>query len=85
MTDCIGCGFCCRTAQCSLSVSIFAKQKICPALQYDENEDLWRCGLVTCKAPIAEKARVFLTIGEGCCAPLNTDRLEHLSAGGVFP
>lgn len=79
MADCVGCGHCCRTAQCSLSVSIFDKQKLCPALQYREKEGMWRCGLVTCKAPIAEKARVFLTIGEGCCAPMNPDRVGRVS------
>lgn len=62
---CVGCGHCCSRAQCGLSLSIFQHQKVCPALHFSTQENMWRCRLVTCNAPIAEKARVYLTIGEG--------------------
>ena len=62
---CTGCGFCCRKAQCVLSVHKYGVQPVCPALVKVGNRYI-------CK--LAELYREALAIGAGCCSPLNSDR-----------
>ena len=60
MNDCVGCGYCCKKAPCSLSMRLYNKEK-CPALRYD-GKRYW-CGIVQ-----------ELAIGAGCSSDLNSDR-----------
>ena len=70
---CIGCGYCCRAAQCGLSVRVYGHVEICPALVYHD-ERYW-CSLVErARGPLKDDLVSELAIGAGCCSPLNSDR-----------
>ncbi len=61
MSDCVGCGFCCKTAPCSLSMRLYNKKE-CPMLRHDGKK--YRCGIIE-----------ELAIGAGCSSSLcNEDR-----------
>jgi hypothetical protein len=62
---CVGCGYCCITATCSIGLFLFGKNGQCPALRW--NGSRYICDLVD----IYKNA---LAIGKGCCAPQNTWR-----------
>jgi len=74
---CLGCGFCCKTARCSVSYQAeddcpelavgMSSGETCPFLYHDGIQ--WRCKL-------SGMYRVALAIGAGCCSPLNTKRKE---------
>jgi len=72
--ECVGCGFCCRKAQCGLSVNIYGKVDVCPALIWDEEKRRYWCKACQMAGEIGVKYRVQLDIGEGCCCGLNSDR-----------
>ena len=59
---CVGCGHCCKTAPCVVSVAIYGPNTECPALKHD-GKRYW-CGVVK-----------DMAIGEGCSSTLyNKDR-----------
>jgi hypothetical protein len=62
---CVGCGYCCIKVPCAQSLHTWGKRD-CPALVWNG------------KRYICEKAGQWseLYIGEGCCASLNTWRLD---------
>lgn len=87
--ECIGCGYCCRKAPCHLAVQAFFEwTKIdlntlnahliweehgCPSLEWDGER--WRCGLfVHADKELQPVIGESLSLGEGCCANLNTYR-----------
>lgn len=63
---CVGCGFCCLKAPCTLSMGKFGERR-CPALKW--NEERYICEL-------ASDHWEGLHIGAGCCCALNTWRLD---------
>ena len=65
--SCVGCGFCCLQATCSLGVHFFNNRHPCLALNW--NGEQYRCQL-------AEEYKDELYIGSGCCSPLNDWRKE---------
>ena len=74
---CVGCGFCCRQAQCAAAVRVYGSQGkgTCPGLKWDSQNKRYWCAL--CQAPhrLGEAYRKELAIGTGCCSPLfNEDR-----------
>jgi hypothetical protein len=71
---CIGCGFCCKKAPCALSVKIYGKVDICPALVWDEGKHRYWCKACQIAGELGSKYKADLYIGEGCCCSLNTDR-----------
>lgn len=71
--SCVGCGYCCRKAPCSVAMRIFGNSiKECPALMWDGSK--YFCELCKKDGYLGEKYRKELYIGEGCCSPLNSDR-----------
>lgn len=68
---CIGCGYCCLTAQCSLSFLTFGRQPTCPALEWDGSRH-W------CALAANECAAEMLAVGYGCSSDLNSWRTEPL-------
>ena len=64
---CLGCGYCCLQATCSLGVELFGVKYPCPALIWDSTK--YRCKL-------AEDFKDELYIGSGCCSPMNDWRKE---------
>lgn len=64
---CNGCGYCCLAEQCGLSIRLFGKADICPALE--RAGDRWACGLITTdSAELSLLAGKMLGIGTGCDA-----------------
>ena len=75
---CIGSGFCCKQAMCIVGVKVHGLiSGPCPSLVFD-GERHW-CGEVQ-KAQESKKQEMIdgLSIGAGCCSPLNSDRREML-------
>lgn len=66
---CIGCGYCCQKAQCSLSLRISGQHELCPWLYH--NMKRFMCGL-------AELFPEQIGINTGCCSALNTMRSNKL-------
>lgn len=87
---CVGCGFCCMQARCSLSVTYWPHADDCPALVWDDSR-------YKCKFAMVEDGYWFrekLYIGGGCCSPMNSWRtnvrlrapyVETNSIAAVFP
>ena len=70
---CVGSGYCCVKATCILGVKKHGQvEGTCPSLRWDESHSRHLCGLVV----DGEVSGWELSIGEGCCAPLNTWRDE---------
>jgi hypothetical protein len=67
MSICNGCGFCCIKAQCLLSVKLFGRCDICPALEWIGSRHICR---------LAKGHSEELYIGAGCCASLNSWRKD---------
>lgn len=76
--DCVGCGFCCKKAQCLVSIRIYGpidlKGGICPALIWDEEKKRYWCKACMIAGELGAKYKAELYIGEGCCCNLNSDR-----------
>jgi len=79
---CVGCGYCCMKAPCSViwrmmlfwtGKPIFIKR--CPALYW--NGERYACRL----AAVSARARELLVIGAGCTSSLNSWRQEK---GGLI-
>lgn len=64
---CVGCGYCCLQATCSLGVEVYGTTYPCPAL-------LWKGKQYRCK--LANEYEDILYIGSGCCSPLNSWRKD---------
>ena len=64
---CLGCGYCCIEATCSLGVSIFGTKHPCPSLFWSGEK--YRCELASSHEDV-------LYIGSGCCSPLNSWRKD---------
>jgi hypothetical protein len=62
---CVGCGYCCITAKCSIGLFLYGQNGRCPVLKWNGRRYL--CELV-------DLFKDALAIGAGCCAPLNTWR-----------
>jgi len=76
--DCVGCGYCCRTAPCSTALSYGAPSKS-PCLFLTEDYGVNRCLLLLGAGEgRRQQLEEDLSIGEGCCSPLNSDRRDFL-------
>lgn len=80
---CVGSGFCCKKTICheGMRVHGYLQGEQCPSLRESEWEGLtvYRCGLVEdASGEELERLDRSLSIGAGCCANLNTDRLPIL-------
>jgi hypothetical protein len=75
--QCVGCGYCCITAMCSIGLHVFGKVGKCPALT-------WNGHRYICE--IADLFVNALNIGKGCCAPLNTwrERVRERKEEGLY-
>ena len=71
---CVGCGFCCKKSPCILSLKIYGKVDVCPALIWDETNHRYWCKACQIAGKLGAKYRAELYIGEGCCCGLNSDR-----------
>jgi len=72
---CVGCGMCCRSAQCVVSTSIhgIVENGYCPELFW--NGEQWRCKLMIGDSLQAQTYRQELACGMGCVSTLfNSDR-----------
>ena len=72
-SECVGCGYCCREAPCSLAQAEGITEAPCPLLEWDGTK--WRCSRML-RGPDAEDWKEYLYTGEGCCSSLNSDRLK---------
>lgn len=73
--ECVGCGFCCLQARCSLSVRIWPNgDGECQALIWDGSR--YKCKLALMSGQRGAEYRAALYIGDGCCSSLNSWRLE---------
>ena len=77
-SKCYHCGYCCKKAQCSVSVEQFgtipnyeSRNNLCPALYQDGND--WLCQL-SVNPRIAQE----LSMDEGCCSTMNSFRQEKI-------
>ena len=63
---CVGCGWCCLDNPCQESHILHGYLKRCPDIVWNVAQGLYRCRL-------AQQAKYerLLSIGLGCCAPLN--------------
>jgi len=74
--ECVGCGYCCLTAQCSVSINVHGVHDICPSLIWNADKQRHECKLIDLPGVLGEKFRKMLFIGEGCCSSLNSWRRE---------
>jgi len=75
---CVGCGYCCFSAQCGLSYERFgciADGQRCPGLKWVTNRRTGK-GRYVCTAIRNPFDASELAIGAGCCSGLNTWRLN---------
>lgn len=86
---CVGCGYCCRKAQCVVGLKAYGgAATYCPGLVWIGSPALPAGGRYYCKLVLDEQARgivkvaLDLCIGEGCCSSLNTERRRFLPAHG---
>lgn len=73
---CVGCGYCCKKAPCALAVRVFGATTSCPMLIWDEVNHRYWCKACKGDGGLRAEYRAQLYIGEGCCSPLNTDRIN---------
>ena len=66
-SKCVGCGYCCWVAQCSLSLHLYDKRDICPDLYWDNNLKRHFCKQ-------AKEYAEVLYIEAGCSSSLNSWR-----------
>jgi hypothetical protein len=66
--DCNGCGVCCLSQPCPIGIMVSRRvQGACSALQWDEHDRRYRCGLLDPRRPIvARLARRWIAAGRGC-------------------
>lgn len=72
--QCVGCGYCCIKAMCSVGVYFNdgKREDRCPFLVWDEEVNRYFCKLVVDGTIIPEA----LGIGLGCCSNLNSWRKD---------
>jgi len=69
MSHCVGCGYCCIKAMCSIGIAYHGRsEERCPYLVW--NGSMYRCRLVTDNLIDQSK----LTTGFGCTSNMNTWR-----------
>ena len=73
MSACKRSGYCCKMGTCALGVYHGAPAKGCTFLRGDKPGE-YACGLIALRPDLAP----LLYIGEGCCSPLNGERLRLL-------
>lgn len=69
---CVGCGYCCIKAPCSVVLMVYPRLKIgdrCPVLRWSVPKHRYICDF-------AKHFPLRLTIGEGCTSNLNTWRKD---------
>jgi len=71
---CCGCGFCCLKAKCDAAVRLYPTAKICPQLNWSDEDGRYNCGLMQLPGSVGLAYRQELHAGEGCCSNLNTWR-----------
>ena len=71
--SCIRCGYCCKKSTCPLGMQFGSPPENCLFLGGNKPGKYY-CRLVT--ENIVPGAKTMVAIGEGCCSPLNTDRLK---------
>ena len=80
---CVGCGYCCRKAQCTPSIRVYGIIPAgCPALYFKDGR-YW-CQLADEEKKLPEDQRwasKYVAIGAGCCSPLNSDRVKVMKGG----
>jgi hypothetical protein len=82
---CVGCGYCCRKAPCVAAARVYGNGlKSCPALSWDGSR-YW-CKLCQVKGKVGADYGRELSVGEGCCCGVNSDR-QHIPppAADVVP
>ena len=76
---CIGSGYCCWKVPCGEALRVHPQLTSgpCPELKWNGERHL--CGLVLRSGEKeAERLKSSLSIGDGCCSPLNTWRRDPL-------
>ena len=91
---CNGCGLCCIAQQCPLSLAIFGKRGVCPALERGEGKTL-TCGLVRSTgdyvadlpawggAALSEAFGLLLGAGVGCDGTMGGEEPEAAARAGM--
>jgi len=78
--QCVHCGYCCKQAPCPVANHLYPGHTgDCPGLVVTE-EGGFR--LYKCAHAVAFQEE--LSIGQGCCSVLNSDRWPYLEATGVL-
>jgi hypothetical protein len=78
----VGCGYCCKKAQCVAGASIYGlKDGVCTGLKWNEKEQRYYCLLILETTGQANRAaRQGLAIGAGCSSSMfNTYREETIA------
>lgn len=67
--QCVGCGYCCITVRCFLSIRLSGnvRTEYCQFLTWSKEQERYLCDL-------AEKYADYLNIGEGCPSNMNSWR-----------
>lgn len=73
---CVGCGYCCTKTLCGAAVRLYPGAKICPQLQWSDEDDRYFCGLMLIQGQLGEYYRKELYAGAGCCSGLNSWRRD---------
>lgn len=72
---CVGCGYCCMKAPCSVAVRIHGNGITeCPELVW--KDDKYRCRLAMLPGALGERYREEIGAGAGCCCSLNDWRKD---------
>jgi len=71
---CVGSGFCCKKARCVLGALKHGPGDNCPSLVWKDGRH-WCGEVLNTEGAEQQKVVAHLYIGEGCCSPLNSDRL----------
>ena len=73
---CVGCGFCCISAPCIAADRLYPGAKICPQLNWSDENNRYYCGLMDIPGLVGLSYKKELYAGEGCCSNLNTWRQD---------
>lgn len=74
--ECVGCGYCCMSTPCSVSLRLYKSADICPQLEWNEDKGRYFCGLMLLPGNIGLEYRKELHAGAGCCSNLNSWRQD---------
>ena len=70
MTDCVGCGHCCKKAMCMLGVVELGRTELdCPYLYWHVEDNRYYCR-------IYNRETWLVVFGEGCSSSLNSWRKD---------